>query len=294
MFNGSQLISALAMLTLLVSAFPARAASAPAPITGTWTGELRGENEVHLNLQMKGQSGWTGQSLPLSSLRGLTRQQATNGASVRFELVRDAGTVAFEGAFKDEKGSGTFTFTPSGAFVDDMATLGFRNLSPEQLLTMEMVDVSRKYAREMKALGYDQLSTKQLISMRIFQVTPDFANAFRSLGYDRLQPDQLVSLRIFNVTPDFIRELEARGYEHLPVDQLTNLRIFKVTPSFIDELRSLGYERLPVSQLVNLRIFHVSPDLIRDLQKQGYRRLSADDLVHYRIFGALPASARRQ
>jgi hypothetical protein len=294
MFNGSQLISALAMLTLLLSAFPARAATGPAPITGTWTGEFKGENEVQLNLQMKGQSGWSGQSLSLSSLRGLTRQQGANGASVRFELVRDAGTVAFEGAFKDEKGSGAFTFTPSGAFVDDMAALGFRGLSPEQLLTMEMVDVSRGYAREMKALGYDQLSTNQLISMRIFQVTPDFVNAFRSLGYDRLQPDQLVNLRIFKVTPDFIRELEARGYEHLPVNELTNLRIFKVTPGFIDDLRSLGYERLPVSQLVNLRIFHVSPDLIRDLQKQGFRRLSADDLVHYRIFGSLLGSAGRQ
>ena len=191
MINGSQLISALAILTLLLSAFPARAASAPAPITGTWKGEFKGENEVQLNLQMKSQSGWTGQSLPLSALRGLTSQQATNGARIHFDLVRDAGAVAFEGAFKDGKGSGAFTFTPSAAFVDDMAALGFRNLSPEQLLTMEMVDVSRGYAREMKALGYDRLSTKQLISMRIFQVTPDFVNAFRSLGYDRLQPDQL-------------------------------------------------------------------------------------------------------
>lgn len=189
---------ALVGLALSLGALPQRADSTPAPITGTWTGQFKGDDEIQLNLdlRMNGQSNQMGQTVPLTALHGLPRRQAL-AAPVQFELARDAGTVAFEGTFQDGKGGGSFTFTPRSGFVEEMAALGFRDLSSSQILTMAMLDVSREYARELKALGYDRLSTQQLISMRIFQVTRDYVTAMRSQGYTRLQPEQLVQLRIF-------------------------------------------------------------------------------------------------
>src|SRR5712691_11173536 len=278
-------IAVFVSLALVPGCLAAGAVPAPAPVTGTWMGEFKGESKVQLQLRVGSTSDQLGQRFPLVSLRGLTHPQVVSSTPVQFELVRDAGTVAFEGTFREGRGSGLFTFTPSAVFVEDMAALGFRDLSSRQLLTMAVIDVTREYVRELKALGYDRLSTDQLISLRIFQVTREFVNAMRSRGYDRLQPDQLVQLRIFHVTPEFIEALRSLGYSRLPTDQLVQMRIFNVTPDFIREMRTLGYEQLSVDQLVQMRTFKIDPDLIRGLQKQGYRHPSVGDLVHLRIFG---------
>jgi hypothetical protein len=53
-----------------------------------------------------------GHSMAMSELRGLDAQSVhgTN-APVKFALLRDAGTVQFEGTFDRDLGHGTFTFT---------------------------------------------------------------------------------------------------------------------------------------------------------------------------------------
>src|ERR1700730_2168198 len=102
------------------------------PITGQWMidssrfGAPAGDR-VQLTLHRSdGHSNSTNSSgLPLNALRGLSRAQMESGASnVRFEIARDAGTLACEGYFRGGKGAGTFTFTPSASFVSEMRSLG--------------------------------------------------------------------------------------------------------------------------------------------------------------------------
>ena len=59
-----------------------------------------------------------GQSFPIDELSGLPAndEQFTVG-SVKFELRREAGTLAFEGAFRDGRGAGLFTFAPRAAYI---------------------------------------------------------------------------------------------------------------------------------------------------------------------------------
>ena len=63
----------------------------------------------------------------LADLKGLTAEQ-TRGArtDVRFDLVRDAGTMAFEGRFDDGDGAGHFTFTADPAVPAGDAQAGLR------------------------------------------------------------------------------------------------------------------------------------------------------------------------
>jgi hypothetical protein len=56
----------------------------------------------------------------------------------RFDLVRKAGTLHFEGQLQGGGGSGTFTFSPSPDLADQLRSLGADNLSKDRLLTMSI------------------------------------------------------------------------------------------------------------------------------------------------------------
>jgi hypothetical protein len=301
MIDPGHCFSLLAAAMLLLCAIPASADPAPPTITNTWTAELEGDGTLQLNLQREGGRGWHGQRIPLSSLRGLPREQALARATVRFELVRDAGTIVFDGTFQGGRGRGTFALTPSAAFLSDMAAHGYSGLSPGQLLFMTVVDVNRDYVRELERLGYtrlptqqliQRLSTEQLMQLRSHKVTPGFIRELRTLRYGRLTADQLVIMRDHGVTPGFIRELRALGYDRPTVDQLVIMRDHKVTPDFIRELQALGYDRLTVDQLVIMRDHKVTPGFIRELQALGYDRPTVDQLVTMRDHGVTPGFIR--
>src|SRR5688500_10425057 len=82
-----------------------------AATAGTWTMEVpKGKDRVQLTLERTTEGGGrstNGFQSSFSAFQGLTRDQVDSaGSPVRFHLTRDAGTVAFEGYFKQGKGSG--------------------------------------------------------------------------------------------------------------------------------------------------------------------------------------------
>ncbi|HLP71547.1 MAG TPA: hypothetical protein VK155_01515, partial [Bacteroidales bacterium] len=48
----------------------------------------------------------------------------TNGADVKFSLVREAGNIEMTGNTQNDKGEGTFVFTPDQAYVKAMSAEG--------------------------------------------------------------------------------------------------------------------------------------------------------------------------
>src|SRR4029450_13526680 len=77
------------------------------------------------------------------SIKGLSAAQAAgNGAAVSFQVVRDAGTLNCEGWFKQGQGSGTFTFVPNQSFAAEMRTLGYEQLSDEQVVSLDAHDTT--------------------------------------------------------------------------------------------------------------------------------------------------------
>lgn len=268
--------------------------SAQDAITGQWViefdrGKERGTDSVHLTIQRSrnGRGSFNStNSAKVEEFRGLTQAQiAGSGATVQFQIVRDAGVFNCEGWFKDGRGSGHFTFAPDRSFAAEMQGLGYGNLSDEKLFTLAVLDVSRLFIRELAALGYDRLSVDQLAAMRIHGATPQFITELRGLGYERPSVDHLVAMRIHGASPEFIRSLQAEGYDRVAIDQLIAMRIHGVSPGFIKELKELGYDRVPVSQLVAMRIHGVNVAFIQKMKDRGVQNLSVDELLRLRIHG---------
>jgi hypothetical protein len=177
------------------------------PITGQWTlggPAVSGHEQLTIQRSSGSSSMSSSSPVPLAQLRGLTGTQLDSSGSVaRFELVRDAGTLRFEGFLKNGGGGGTFTFAPNPDFAAAMRKLGFSTgiagLSDEKVFAMAVHDVSTGYMKDMNALGIHPDSTDQLVTMRINGVTPEYIRKARSLVSGNLSIDQLVSLRIHGI-----------------------------------------------------------------------------------------------
>jgi hypothetical protein len=259
-----------------------------ASLTGQWTAgiPLDRADKISLTLQRgteKGNNQTVGSDLPLSELQGLTREQALSAkADVKFRLVREAGTFEFEGTFREGKGAGVWTLTPSQSFISEMRGRGF-DLSEEQLVTSAMIDVHTKTVDDLKAAGFTHLSIEDVIKATIFKVTPEFISELKSIGYENLGLEDLVKARIFKIDAAFAREVEAMGFSSKSMESLVKMRIFKVTPEFFREMRTAGLENLSIEDLVKLRIFKIDAGFIQRAKANGLTNPDVEELVRMRI-----------
>src|SRR6185436_14397072 len=150
------LLIAASLLSLSV-AFPAdsvrdQSGSAAGVISGTWRSRLSeswvqregGQRWVSLELQRDGARNY-GTSIRLSELEAAgVRGEAFSGSDVRFALRRDAGVLECEGAFDAGRGTGSFRFTPNGAFAAALQKTG-RQPSSDDMLRLAIHDVSQDF-----------------------------------------------------------------------------------------------------------------------------------------------------
>jgi hypothetical protein len=270
---------------LVVSLFMLASTARAEALRGAWhiTQHSRG-----LQVELTRDHSHFGHTMPIDAFRGLDLSvlQSSSETPARFQLVRDAGTIDFTGAFLDGDGVGRFTFTPDNGYADRLRGLGVvpTDIDDERLFHLAAMDVSTAFIREMQSLGYRE-SLDRYTAFRIHGVSADFIRAMQSYGYASLSAERLVAFRIHGVTPDFVRDMKAAGYDKLSADQLVAFRIHGVSPQFARDMRELGVTGLNEDQLVAMRIHGVRSEYVRELAELGYRNLSSDQLVSMRIHG---------
>jgi predicted metallopeptidase len=171
----------------------------------------------------------------------------------------------------------------STAFIKTMINEGYK-VSLEKYLAMRIFDITPEYIREMRSLGFKNLSSDDLVTTRIHRVTPQYVREMRAAGWD-VSLDDLVASRIHGATPEFAAEMKKLGYGNLSLDDLVSFRIHGVTTAFIQELRTLGYNNVDADDLVSMRIHRVTPEFIKELEAAGYVKVPVDKLVSMRIHG---------
>src|SRR6185436_10785290 len=208
------------MLALAAVLLLGGAGSLLAEIHGSWTAstETAKAGRIHFNIA-RGNWQHYGDTMKLADFRGLSDAQihASVQTPVQFQLAREAGTLQFEGVFRNGDGAGQFTFESNPAFPSAVRALGVafelkrhRQTPTEEsdLFNLAMTDVSTAFIRSMQAEGYNVTLDKYL-SMRLFNVTPEHVRELRSLGFRDLSAQELINTRIHDVSPDYIRKMRA-------------------------------------------------------------------------------------
>jgi hypothetical protein len=277
-----------AIVTLAMAPLLTITALAQTQSRGTWTAEPSDKHpdQLQFNIYRQSKHSQFGNNMPISDFRGLD-SAAINGANtpVKFQLVRDAGTVQFDGTFNKGLGHGEFNFAASQEYLSAMKQMGYSE-ADSKAFELALLDVSRAYAKEIKDLGYNP-DLQGLIEARIFKVGRDQINGLKSVGVTDLSLHKLVEYQIFNVTPDYVREMRA-AFPNISLDKMVEMRIHKATPEFAKEMAQLGYSGLTADQLVAFRIHKVTPEFIREVGELGFKNLGPDQLVQFRIFGVGP------
>lgn len=251
---------------------------------GTWTAKWQASDQtVNLQMSLERKDSNFGQNYKVADLKGLS-PASINGtkAPARFQLVRDAGNISFDGSFDRGLGAGTFTFTPDANYQAKMRELGFTCVGNKQF-EMAALDVSFAYAQEYKDLGFGTWCD-DLIKARIFNVNRAQVDELRGLGYSNLSLEELVKLRIFKVDGAYIKQMHAQG-EDLSLDKLVESRIFEIKPEERKAYRDLGYTGLSQDDLTAFKIHGVTPEYIREMRALGFNDLTPKQLEEFRIFG---------
>ena len=171
----------------------------------------------------------------------------------------------------------------STAFIKSMIAEGYR-VSLEEYLTMRIFDITPEYIREMRSLGFKNITHDELVASRIHRVTPDYVREMRAAGWN-LSLDELQSTRIHGATPQFAEEMKKLGYPNLDIDDLVSFRIHRVTAEFIQDLAKLGYKNIDADDLISMRIHGVTPEFIKELEAAGYVNVPIDKMISMRIHG---------
>jgi beta-lactamase regulating signal transducer with metallopeptidase domain len=179
----------------------------------------------------------------------------------------------------------------SGDFIDEMASVGYSNLSIKELVSLKATGVTASYIRNLRALGLNNLTPKELSGMSANDLTPTFIEAIRNAGYKELGAKELLTFRIHGITPEFINRLRNAGYNNLTARQIIEFAIQQVTPEFISSMRAVGFGNLSPKELVTLRIHDITPEFIRAIRKR-LGDLTLKQIITLKIEGLIEESGK--
>jgi len=258
---------------------------AQSTLTGQWTAELNRNRpgEIQLTYHRRSEGGgfsMSGGTVPLGELQGLTAEAALSAReNVNFNVVRQAGTFACEGYFREGKGAGFWTFTPSQSFVSAMRERGYDNLTDEDLLRAALHKLTTNFIEDLKSAGYDRLAFTQLLRASSHGVTAEFIREMQSAGYQDLSMEELVRARNHNVDSRYVKEVRAMGFDKQPLEKLIRLRNHDITPDFINRMRSAGFDGLSIEQLIRLKNHDITPEFVNGVKAEGYSDIPVESAI---------------
>jgi len=236
------------------------AGGAGGPFEGEWTVRMAGpaevgraEGMVHVALRTPGLNTFY---VPVGELQGLTAERITRGEEglVHFRLRRDAGTFAFEGAFRGGRGSGRFGFTADPAFADALARRGMQRPTPEQQFSLGRHGATLAFLDELAAQGYAVPSTEAFDRAAMSSADLAYLREMARLGYRLGTLDALVDVSDEGVGPAYVGELAALGYRGLPAADLVRLRNEGIDAAFVRRANASAGRVLAVNELLSAKM----------------------------------------
>jgi len=305
-------------LLILALLFFASFASAADSRTGVWSARLDGD-ALYVNLVRPSPpsphheygTNNIGTNISFASISGLTKADvAAPAKDVQFTFNAPAGTIAFDGRFSNGLGAGNFRFTPSGAFLGEMESLGYSGFKDDEVLMFALESFRPQTIRDLRALGYT-IEKKQIDEIAIFKVDASAVREYGALGYPNLPLRDLVQFRIghidaafvkgirelfgdvsahdlaqlgiLRVTPDYVREMQGAGLKALTPKEATELKIANITAAKIADYRRLGFNLTP-HELQEFGLFKVTPQFIEEARARDGKDLTPRQLIDMKIF----------
>jgi len=288
-----------ALLTILSSAALIPAAL-PAQIDprGWFVAREQDSGRVQLSLSERPDNGGDeviAVELPIAELRGLMRGVA-NAASVpvRYALVREAGTITFDGATLGRgEIRGAYSFAVSSRFVAELVRRGFSRPADADQLRLALGDVGTPLIDELNAQGFAQPTIPQLARAGLHGVDVAFARGIADAGIRLRDIQDLARFRDHGVTPEYIADMRRAGYADIAPAELVRLKDHGVDPVYLSQLAAAGYNGVSPDDVMRARSHGVDAGFVFNFSRAGFTNLSLPDLILLRDHGIDVGFAKR-
>jgi beta-lactamase regulating signal transducer with metallopeptidase domain len=203
------------------------------------------------------------------------------------------------------------------SYLDDLAALGYKNLTIDEVIELKSVGVDREYIESLRGAGYKNLTPRELVQLKSLDVTGQYITAMRNAGLVDINPRGLIELKSLGVDPayisglaaagqahlgareyaalkslgvgpDYVKELSAAGLTGLRARDLAGLKSLGVDGAYVKDLADSGYPHLPAREYIQLKSLGVDGDYIRNLASHGFAHLTVEQLVRYKSLGISP------
>ena len=152
----------------------------------------------------------------------------------------------------DEKLFTATVLNVTTALADDIRA-NFNTTDVGDLFKAAIFKIDSAFMREMKSTGFPNLSMEDLVKARIFKIDAAAVRRATEMGFGSQGFESLVKMSIFKVTPEFLAEVRNEGLTNLTMEEVVKLRIFKIDGEFIRKAKAEGVE-MNVESLVQRKI----------------------------------------
>lgn len=181
--------------------------------------------------------------------------------------------------------SSSQSLVADASYLDDLAALGYKNLTVDEVIELKSVGVDRQYIEGLERAGYRNLTPRQLVQLKSIGVTGQYITAMRNAGLVDIDPRELVELKSVGVDPGYISGLAAAGYAHLGAKDYATLKSLGVDPDYVKALGAAGLTGLSARELTELKSLGVDGAYVKNLADNGYSHLLAREYVQLKSLG---------
>jgi hypothetical protein len=137
---------------------------------GVWFAVLKnGKVSIQFRNDEDGLNSMNGTTFLLTDFKDLPREKQGT-----FSLMREAGTMEFNGKFEGDQGMGRYRFASNKRLADYIKSEGVNETTDKDLMTFFMVDVNRPYIQMLKSEGYSNLGKNDLVPLAALRVDAAF------------------------------------------------------------------------------------------------------------------------
>ncbi|MFN2450062.1 MAG: hypothetical protein ABR508_09820 [Candidatus Baltobacteraceae bacterium] len=205
-------------------------------------------------------------------------------SSTPFSIRRDAGTFDFTGTLAEGTGSGRFTFTPSSAFVNGLASRNLHLRSVRDLTAAAAVDLTLSYIDAIGAAGYPSLSFEKLLAFRAVGATPASIAELRSV-FGQLPAEDVISTTALHVTRAYVDELHSMGVDGITPRRAVTFKALHIDKAYIEDLSRMGYAHMKPDDIVSFKAMHIDAAYLQHLREHGLKNLTPQQVIEMKATG---------
>jgi hypothetical protein len=291
----ASIIRSIALATLL----PATAAAQAGP-RGSFVARVQdGPGRLQISFA-SGDSGTERSTIvldddSLAEIRGLSIEQLAGGgpAPLRFMLVRDAGTVIFDGVAARGEVRGGYVFRGDHSFAGLLARRGIGRPSDADAFRLTIGNVGYAFLQELTVGGYPSPAMRELVRMGLRGMSTEY---LRGLSASRIRlrtAGELIALHADGITPEYVADMRRAGYGSIAAADLIRFKDHGVDPQFLARLAAAGYNGVSVDDAIRARDHGVDAVYAEEFRRAGYMNLTLAELIRLHDHGVNAGFAQR-